>query len=81
MALYELVLTNSPLNLLKQGRKHLEKPPSLVCCFFYFEALFSPLCDTCDSKKSTSLLEGARVHAYEKKKTNIVLICHLYYAK
>ncbi len=21
-------------------------------------------CDTCDSKKSTSLLEGARIHAY-----------------
>ena len=26
------------------------------------------LCDTCDSKKSTSLLEGAHVRAYVRKK-------------
>ena len=42
---------------------------------------FPPFCDTCDSKKTTSLLEGARVHAYEKKKMDITLICYLHYAK
>ena len=35
-----------------------------------FQGLIFPICDTCDSKKSTSLLEGARVHAYEKENTN-----------
>ena len=32
-----------------------------------------PLCDTCDSKKSTSLLEGAHVRAYVKQKTRQVI--------
>ena len=34
-----------------------------------FSIKISPLCDTCDSKKSTSLLEGARTRVRETKNT------------
>ena len=53
------------------------RPPKIV---WFFPQNF-PLCDTCDSKKSTSLLEGARVRAYEKEKYNDAVFCHLHYAK
>ena len=49
----------------------------MVC----FPIKISPLCDTCDSKKSTSLLEGARVRSCVKQKTRWGLFCHLHYAK
>ena len=42
---------------------------------------FPPSVTLVTAKKTTSLLEGARVHAYEKKKMDISLICYLYYAK
>ena len=73
-----------PYNSPQHHRKHLEKPPFIAYVFQNFAAIFHhifPLCDTCDSKKTTSLLEGARVHAYEKKKIDIALICYLHYAK
>ena len=40
------------------------RPPKIV---WFFPQNF-PLCDTCDSKKSTSLLEGARIRAYVRQK-------------
>ena len=46
-----------------------------------FSIKISPLCDTCDSKKLTSLLEGARVRSCVKQKTWWGLFCHLHYAK
>ena len=46
-----------------------------------FSIKISPLRDTCDSKKSTSLLEGARVHVFENQETRWGLFCHLHYTK
>ena len=58
---------------LKMHREHDQKsilslfrPPPEIGQFFI---KIPPLCDTCDSKKSTSLLEGARVHACVKQET------------
>ena len=58
------------------GGKHTENTTK---SHFYFSSVLqklvsfsikiTPLCDTCDSKKSTSLLEGARVHACVKQET------------
>ena len=66
-------------------------PRTRVKSHFYFSSALpkrvsffikmTPLCDTCDSKKSTSLLEGARVHAFENQKTRWGLFCHLHYTK
>ena len=81
---FKRVLTNALANPPQHHRKHLEKPPFIAYVFQNFAAIFHPifpLCDTCDSKKTTSLFEGARVHAYEKKKIDIALICYLHYAK
>ena len=81
MGYFKRVLTNALANPPQLDWKHLEKSTLLVYYFFYFEVLFSPFCDTCDSKKTTSLLEGARVHAYEMKKMDIAFICYLYNTK
>ena len=81
MGCFKRVLTNALASPPQLYWHHLDKSTLLVYYFFYFEVLFSPFCDTCDSKKTTSLLEGARVHAYEMKKIDIALICYLYYAK
>ena len=75
------ILTNKQFNPHKQGRKYLEKLPFLIYIFHHFEVLFSPICDTCDSKKSTSLLEGARIHPYEKENTITPQFCHLHNTK
>ena len=59
-----------------KGGKHTENTTKSL--FYLFSVLqklvsfsikISPLCDTCDSKKSTSLLEGARVHVFENQET------------
>ena len=66
-------------------------PRTRVKSHFYFSSALpkrvsffikiTPLCDTCDSKKSTSLLEGARVHAFENQEIRWGLFCHLHYTK
>ncbi len=47
--------------------------PSFFCIFANFSSHFHLLCDTCDSKKTKSLLEGVRACAYTRthKKTFI----------
>ena len=47
--------------------------------FGYFLSIFFSACDTCDSKKTTSLLEGAHTYAYareEKTKSFAMLTYH-----
>ena len=66
-------------------------PRTRVKSHFYFSSALpkrvsffikiTPLCDTCDSKKSTSLLEGARVHVFENQEIRWGLFCHLHYTK
>ena len=71
MVLFRQILTNMGF----KGGKHTDngsqksflslfRPPKIV---WFFPQNF-PLCDTCDSKKSTSLLEGARIRAYVRQK-------------
>ena len=37
----------------------------------YFIVYIAHYCDTCDSKKTTSLLEGAHAHTYARKRLGI----------
>ncbi len=45
-------------------------PPKMVS----FSTNFYSVCDTCDSKKTTSLLEGARTNAYARERNVVVLL-------
>ena len=49
--------------------------------FPLFRGLISPIRDTCDSKKSTSLLEGARARTYENDTILTSQFCHLHNTK
>ena len=64
------ILTNTDYNPPQHQRKHLKKT-SISCLHFpLFLGIIFPICDTCDSKKSISLLEGAHAHVRERRTAN-----------
>ncbi len=71
MVLFRQILTNTGF----KGEKHTDNGSQKSFLSLFSPPKFArvfppnfPLCDTCDSKKSTSLLEGAHVRAYVKQK-------------
>ena len=66
-----------------QTRSMKPRKPSLSCLHFpLFRSPIFPICDTCDSKKSKSLLEGALACARTRgRKANIIPIYQLYLSK
>ena len=80
-AYFQTYFNKHDFQRLKIGRKDDQKSffslfrlPEIV---WFFPQNF-PLCDTCDSKKSTSLLEGARIRAYVRQKNTtrqLFVIC------
>ena len=68
---FQQILTNTGF----KGEKHTDNGSQKSFLSLFSPPKFArvfppnfPLCDTCDSKKSTSLLEGAHVRAYVKQK-------------